>query len=73
MLVALEEYHRGCEQQLEQTINIEKNKVVQTLAQLRSEDIFEKSGKNTSERNKDETRNIRQSYTFLTFYPHGIK
>ena len=42
MLVALKEDHRRCEQYLEQNITIEKNKVVQTLGQSRSNDIFEK-------------------------------
>ena len=43
MLVDLKEYHRRCEQHLEQysSIGKKKNNAVQWLGQLKSEDIFE--------------------------------
>ena len=41
MLVELKEYHRRCEQHLEQYISFEENKAVQSLGQSRSQKIFE--------------------------------
>ena len=42
MLVALKEHHRRCEQHLEHSIFIKKNRTVQSLGQSSSKDIFEK-------------------------------
>ena len=41
MLVALEQYHRKCEQHLEQYISIENNNAIQSLGQSRFKEIVE--------------------------------